>query len=328
MRINHGFLAGGVFLLFVGAVPLAVRAGYLTEAQLNNVGSLWPLVLIGIGIGIVLARTRFAFLGGVVVAATFGLIVGGVLGGGLGGFGLNACGGDGQRTAFAAREAPLTGTSASVELDLNCGDVTVSTAPGDAWRIEGEDRDGSGPNVSADDDSVTIRSRDSDRGPLSAIGDREKWRITLPDAVRLDLDMQLNAGSSTMSLGTASIDRFNLQMNAGSAVLDLGSLSALGDLQLGLNAGSLNLTLPNQSFRGSIHANAGSVNLCAPPGAALRLNTSESIVASYDFEDHGLVKDDSTWQTPGFETAAVRIELDTQANAGSFSLDPEEGCGG
>jgi hypothetical protein len=105
-------------------------------------------------------------------------------------------------------------------------------------------------------------------------------------------------------------------------------MNALGDLNVGLNAGSLDLTLPNRSFSGSIHANAGSVTLCAPPGAALKLNTSESIVASYDFEDHGLVKSGSTWQTPGFETAAVRIELDTQANAGSFSLDPKEGCGG
>ena len=65
----------------------------------------------------------------------------------------------------------------------------------------------------------------------------------------------------------------------------------------------------------------------APPGAALKLHTGESIVASYDYGGHGLVQDGSTWTTPGFDTAAVRIELQTEASAGSFVLDPEDGCG-
>jgi hypothetical protein len=328
VRINRGFLTLGVFLLLVGAVPLALRAGYLTDDQIRNVGSLWPLILIGVGIGILLARTRVAFLGGILVAATSGVIVGGLFSGGIEGFGFNACGPDGQTIPFEAGDGQLGGPSASIEVNLNCGDVTVSTGPGNTWRVEGEDRTGIGPNLNADDDSLSVRSRDDDRGPFGAFGDRDTWRITLPEAVRLDLDMELNAGSSTVNLGSAAVEAVNLDMNAGSAVLDLGSLRELGDLQIGLNAGSLNLTLPNQSFKGSIEANAGSVNLCAPAGAALRLNTSESIVASYDYEDHGLVQSGSTWQTPGFDSAAVRIELDTQANAGSFSLDPEDGCGG
>jgi hypothetical protein len=79
---------------------------------------------------------------------------------------------------------------------------------------------------------------------------------------------------------------------------------------------------------GSIEVNAGSVNLCAPAGVALRFNTEGSNLSSHDFEDQGLVQTGSTWQTPGFEDAAVRIELDTQTNAGSFSLNPEDGCRG
>jgi hypothetical protein len=79
MRINRGFLGWGVFLVLVGAVPLAVRGGYLTEDQIPRIASLWPLILIGIGVGILLARTRFAFAGGMVIAATFGLVVGGWL---------------------------------------------------------------------------------------------------------------------------------------------------------------------------------------------------------------------------------------------------------
>jgi hypothetical protein len=328
MRINRGFLGWGVFLVLVGAVPLAVRAGYITEEQLPNIVSLWPLILIGIGVGILLARTRYGFLGGLVIAATFGLMVGGLLAGGIEGFPTGACGPGGTTTAFSTREGSLTGTSASVDLDLNCGSVTVAVQPGTNWRIEGEDRDGIGPNVNADNDSLRIRSHDEGNGFLDTLNDRETWRVRLPESVLLDLHMRLNAGSSSLDLGAAAIEAFDLDLNAGSVTLNLGSVREIGDLSIGLNAGSLEVTLPNRSLSGSIEANAGSVAMCVPPGVALRLHTNESIVASYDFEDQGLVKQGSAWETPGFDAAPVRIELDTKANAGSFSLNPEDGCSG
>lgn len=327
MHIRRGFLGWGVFLLLVGAVPLAVRAGYLTDDQIRSVGSLWPLILIGIGIGILLARTRFAFVGGLLVAATLGLIVGGLLSGGVTGFASGGCGPGGGTVGFPAAVGPLTATSASVDLNLNCGDMTISTQSGNSWRVEGEDRDGTGPNINADNDSLSVRSRGND-GPLGVLGERDTWRIVLPDAVRLDLDLELNAGSATMDLASASLDRVNIDLNAGSIRVDLGSVREIGNLDVGLNAGSLELTLPNLSVRGVVEANAGSVSLCVPPGSALRLRTGESIVSSYDYDGHGLVKNGSVWETPGFDSAAVRIELDTRANAGSFSLNPEDGCGG
>jgi hypothetical protein len=326
MRINRGFLGWGVFLVLVGAVPLAVRAGYLTEDQIPNVANLWPLILIGIGVGILLSRTQFGFLGGLVVAATFGLMVGGLLAGGVEGFRTGTCGPSSGTTAFPSREGSLTETAASIDIDLNCGGATIDVAPGSAWQIEGEDRNGIGPNVNADNDSLRIRSRDSDF--LDALNDRESWRVVLPESVLLDLNVDLNAGGSRLDLGSAAIEALELDLNAGSATIDLGSVRQLGDLDLGLNAGSIELTLPNLSLSGTIEANAGSVALCTPPGAALRLHTDDSIVASYDYGDQGLIQDGSTWETPGYDTAAVRIELDTRANAGGFSLNPEDGCDG
>ena len=55
-----------------GAVPLLVRSGYLTSDQIGRLWDLWPLIIIGIGVGLILSRTRFDFLGGLIVAATFG----------------------------------------------------------------------------------------------------------------------------------------------------------------------------------------------------------------------------------------------------------------
>ena len=84
MHIRRGYLGWGVFLILAGAVPLAVRAGYLTDDQIGRLWTLWPLILIGIGVGLILSRTRFDFIGGIIVAATLGLMAGGLLSSGVG----------------------------------------------------------------------------------------------------------------------------------------------------------------------------------------------------------------------------------------------------
>ena len=326
MRVNQGFLGWGVLLVVAGAIPLAVRGGLITVEQIGHVASLWPLILIGIGIGILLSRTRLAFLGGLVVAATFGIIVGGVLAGGA--VGVGACGAGGRDvTPFERRDGTFSGSSAAIDLDLNCGELTLTVGAGNGWSVGGDARDGTEPDVAADDESLRVSSREGS-GLFEGLNDRDTWRVTLPEDVDLDITMDLNAGSASLDLGQAAVEVLDLTLNAGSVTLDMGEVSAIGEFGAELNAGSLEVTLPNQTFEGSIEANAGSVSLCAPAGAALRLRTGDSFAAGYDYDDQGLVKNGSTWETPGFEDAPVRIELDTRANAGSFSLNPEDGCSG
>jgi len=324
MRVRRGYLGWGVFLILAGAVPLAVRSGYLTDDQIDRLWNLWPLILVGIGVGLVLRRTRFDFVGGLIVAATFGLMVGGLLSTGVGAVSSGSCGSDAGTTAFPTRDGTISGAG-SVDLQLNCGNVTVAVGSGDAWQVTGQDATGIGPDVTSSDKSLQVKSHDRD-GAFWVFGKRDTWRVTLPDTPTLDIDLQLNAGSATVGLGGATLGGFDLELNAGSATIDLTSAKAIDGIDFGLNASSLGLTLPNLSMTGSIEANAGSVKLCAPPGAGLRLRTGESIIASYDYSGHGLVQNGTTWTTPGFETASVQIDLRTTANAGSFALDPEGGC--
>jgi hypothetical protein len=326
MHIRRGYLGWGVFLILTGAVPLLVRSGYLSQDQVDRLWSLWPLILIGIGIGLILSRTRFDFIGGLIVAATFGLMLGGLLSQGIDTFATGACGSDEGATAFAAKDGSFSGSSAEVDLELDCGTASVAVAGGTAWHLEGTDRDGAGPIVESDGTSLDVRSRDREGGPFFGLGQRDTWRLTLPDGTRLDLDVQLNAGTSTLDLGGASLGTAKLTLNAGSVTVDLTEVREIEGIEFGLNAGSLGLTLPSHSMTGSIEANAGAVRLCAPSSAGLRLHTGDSVIAGYDYGDKGLVQDGSTWTTPGFETAAVQIDLRTEANAGSFTLNPEDGC--
>jgi hypothetical protein len=326
MRVRRGFLGWGVFLILAGAVPLLVRSGLLTSDQVANLWTLWPLILVGIGVGLLLGRTRYGFLGGLIVAATFGLMVGGLLSTGVSTISTGSCGSETSKAAFPARDGSFSGSSAAVTVRLNCGSLEVASAPGTAWRVEGHDRDGTGPQIDADDVSLQVRSQDQTGGPFTFLGQHDDWTVTVPSAPTVDLNLTLNAGSSSADLGGATIGIVDLQLNAGTSTVNLSEVAAIERLEAGLNAGSLGVTLPNKSMTGSIQANAGSVKLCAPDGAGLRLRTGESIIASYDYDGHGLVKDGTTWTTPGYDTAPVQIDLETRANVGTFTLDPAGGC--
>ena len=326
MHIRRGYLSWGVFLILAGAVTLAARSGYLTDDQIGRLWTLWPLILVGVGIGLILSRTRFDFIGGIIVAATLGLMAGGLVSSGIGTLSTGACGQDTGTTAFPTRDGTFPASGGAIDIEADCGNVTIGVAAGDGWRVEGEDADGVGPDIEATEATLRVRPQDDSGAPFWALGKRATWRVTVPTAVRTDVDLQLNAGQATLDLSGALVGTVGLRLNAGAATIDLESAEAVEDIDIQLNAGSLGLTLPHVSTSGTIHANAGAVRLCAPPGVALKLHTGESIVATYDYDDHGLIQDDSTWTTPGFDTAPQKIELRTEANAGSFVLDPEDGC--
>jgi Domain of unknown function (DUF5668) len=77
MRIRRGLLFWGLFLIPVGALTLLVRGGYLDGEAVRDAWRLWPLVLVGIGLAILLGLTRGAAVGTAISGIVLGLIVGG-----------------------------------------------------------------------------------------------------------------------------------------------------------------------------------------------------------------------------------------------------------
>ena len=309
MRINQGFLGWGVFLILVGAIPLAVNAGVIPAERVDDWWSYWPLILVGIGIGIVLSRTAFNWLGGLVVAATFGLMVGSLAATGIGGIPFTGCGSDGEAgTAFPSRSGQFAGQLRSI------------------WTLAGSDDTGEGPLIESGDTSLRIESRE--RAGLGFAAAQDIWRLTLPTSVPLDIDLGLNAGSGDADMTGAALGGVRVDMNAGDIRLDLGGATAITGLDVGVNAGAIGITLPAMSVTGAIEANAGAVEICVPAAVGLRLRTTENLTASYDYDGYGLVRQGDTWTSPGYDTAAVRIDLATHGNAASFSLNPEGGCDG
>ncbi len=329
MHVNRGLMGWGVFFIVLGAVPLAVRAGYLDQAQVARAWELWPLILVGIGLGLILRRTKAAAVGGLVVAVTFGLMGGALLAGGMplaGGFSACGFGTSGSGSPFPD-QAGTFGLDARVDLELNCGELAVASADGTSWTVTGTADGGRPPEVQASGDRLRLRSPSRDGFNPGIRGSH--WDVTLPRQVSLALGISVNAGSGQIDLAGMRVPELTVSVNAGDATVDASELVETGSLNASVNAGSMGLSLPvpATTLRASLSVNAGSMDVCVPDGVGLRINAGRETLGSDNFGDRGLVRAGDTWTRTGFAEATQRIELDTDANLGSITLNPEDGCG-
>ncbi len=329
MRVNRGLLGWGVFFVIVGAVPLAVESGTLDESVVLRAWQLWPLILIGIGLGLMLQRTKAAVVGNLVVAVTAGLMAGGALSAGINGFdgfgGFSACNvGVGDRTPFAEQRASFEGDVAYT-VDLDCGEVSIGTAPGADWVLAGSSADGQPPDLTARANGLEVKSPERVNWSFGT-GAGVEWLMTLPQDPATRLDLQVNAGSATADLDGLRLSRLDARVNAGSASLDLSGAVALDRMSASVNAGSLSVSFPAVNLTADLSANAGSLEICVPDGVDLRIRLEDNALGSNNFAAAGLVERNGTWESAGPGAGSATIALTTSANLGSIDLNPEDGC--
>jgi hypothetical protein len=317
MRVNRGRLNWGVFLVVLGAVPLAYNQGLVSNSALSEAWRLWPVVLVGLGLGLVLSRTPASFVGGLVVAACLGLVLGSLFAVGpqLG------CGSGGTFTNSVTRDGTFDG-SASVELKLQCGSATVTTSPDASWHVTTSNTGGAQAQVDWSSNQLSVASNHDSPWPNR---DTEDWQIRLPGQTPIALSVSIGAGDARFNLAGAKLTSATFALNAGSAHVDLTG-GTLATLTVSTNVGSTWLTLDGQSdVTGSVSTNLGETKLCAPADLGLQIRASDSL-ASDNFDSAGLLRVGDVWQTPGYETSTHKADLTTTTSLGSLAINPAGGC--
>ena len=342
MTVRRGFLYTGVFLIATGGVVLLAQAGAIDTEAVIRALSLWPLAVIAIGVGLILRRTRARVPGGVVAAATPGLMLGMMIvavpdmpdfeawSGWSGWSGWSAPCGDASREATVTERQGTFGTAASVDLSLACGELVVTTGPGSSWQLDASNGQGDGAIVSDAADRLSIHSADR-HGSFGSFGsfdslnslDRgDDWRLTLPTGTLLDIGTEVSAGEARLDLAGARIGSLGLVLNAGKARLDAAEAS-LERLHVEVNAGAATVLLPAGDFGGDLAVNAGSLEVCTPAGVGLRVRGGSALGAvTYN----GLVRVGDAWESPDFNTVDFHADVTVSANVGSIVINPEGGC--
>jgi len=327
MSVDRRLANLGIFLLIVGAIPLAVSQGWVARETVSRAWELWPLLLIGTGIGLILRRTPLHFAGGLLVAATFGTMLGGLLAGGLS-LGVLGCG-----NAAAATDPPVLddhGTFGSgttrVVLHATCASLSVVPAAGAAWGVTVTGQADARPTLEQAADLLQVRSPDHTAVVPFTDGRRSRWTVTLGSDVAYALDINLNAGEANIDLAGLRIDTLTAQGNAiGNSRLLLHD-ATVRRLDVQINAGDLRIGLPAAAdLTGRIKANAASVTLCADAGTGLRLRNTSTVTGD-NFASAGLVRSGATWESPGIGSAAHVVDLALDGAAANFTLNPSEEC--
>jgi hypothetical protein len=315
MPARRGPLFWGLFLLLLGGIPLLVRAGVLDGALFADAWRLWPLILVGVGLAILLGR-RSSVTITFILALAFGVVAGGALAAGKIPF---VYVGDCVSTRAPMERVTQGGTleaPASIELDLDCGELAVTTTATSTWSLDA-DHLGAPPTVAATGSSLSVAA------PEQAGAHRQEWSLALPADSTRTLGVVANAATATFDLRDTALDRFRAELNAGDLRLD-ASQARIGRLELTMNAGRARVSLAAGSTVGSLSVNAGAIDLCVRADAALVLRVPDQLTFSHNLERRGLAHDGDIWRRAGASGDAV--DLSVSGNAASFTLDPDGGC--
>ncbi len=326
MHIDRRLLGWGLFFILVGAIPLATRAGYLDPELVGRWPTLWPLLLIGWGVGLLLRGTPVDWIGGGIAAIVFGIMGGGLLAAGFAGAPISTgCGGQAPGTAFATQSGAF-GSEGRLNVELSCGSLTMRPATGTSWSVSGTESEGRAPEIDVDDNGAEVAIEAADRGSFFGGAERTDWTVEVPTGAQVALGVTINAGQGSIELDGANLGSANLTVNAGSARVLLGGATNLGNVNGTVNAGSTVLELPGGGRSANLSLNAGSLTVCLPPGSPMRVAWAGAL-GSNDLSGAGLTEvDANTWETPGLNTASPFLDLRVSANAGSFRLDIDGTC--
>ncbi len=318
MRVRRGLLFWGLFLIPLGGVSLLVRAGVLDGERLGDAWRLWPLVLIGVGVAIVLGRSRLAVAGTAVVALVLGSLGGAALAGGnlwIGALG-DCAGGSRAADEHLLRDGTFD-PGAAVRLDLRCGSLSLATTAAPGWRLDAAHR-GSAPLVDSSASRLDVRV------PSGGGDRRNDWTISLPSDAVASIELTANAATSTLDLSGARLGNLEAHVNAGDLRI-AGGGAAIDAIDLSVNAGRIRLDAGSAALRGDVSLNAGAFDLCVPDGVGLQLDVTDQLTFAHNLADRGLVRSGSTWTRAATNLGQV-VSLSIQGSAASFNLNPAGGC--
>ena len=317
MRVAKGRLNWGVFFIVLGAIPLAYHQGVVSQSQIADSWRLWPLVIVGIGVGFLLSRTPAYFVGGLVVAGTLGLIFGSLfaIGPNIG------CGGTGGNATSATRSGTFDGSS-TVELNLQCGTATITTSTDGQWHVDASNNTGASADVQSTSTSLRVDAGITGGNWLRHGSDT--WRVALPSTAAIDLRAKMDFGQADYNLEGANLNSATFTMNLGSLKLDLNG-AQVSNLALQTNLGSAAVELGESDVSGDLKTSLGSLKLCAPADLGLQIKSNGSL-SSESFSGMDMHLSNGVWQTSNYQTAAHKATFTVATSLGSLELHPAGGC--
>ncbi len=275
-----------MLLIGVGAFWLLINLGLISTANLGLLLSLWPVLLIALGLDILFGR-RFPLIGALIGLGTVALAMALVMWG-------SRLGLDRWVPGWGTVAAPRTetfsepvgpATSARLRLELASGQTTV-TALGDSSDLIHATLTHTGridfTATGTTEKSVRLRQVAQYFGPHFWITFQpEPWDIGLTSRVPLDLNLTGGSGSADLNLSQLQLTALTVDGGSGEVTLKLPAGSQRYPAHLQGGSGELSLNIPAEARVDlDLRAASGHAALVIGQGAevALRLNSGSGLV--------------------------------------------------
>ncbi len=302
-------LRNGVILISVGVVLLLNTTGHLPWMVWSRILSLWPMVLVAIGIELLFKRTHLSFLAIISPLLFLATILGPAL---IFKPDFSKIHKTGEAYLWS-QDMDSTLTKVTADLELNAVDLRLSSGTDRLVSAELDYCDN--PPLATyryinSDSSAIIKIKDTERSrnhgwsfsqPWFGWDKCEKnWDIKLTDRIPISFKVDANAVKADFDLSDLKVEEFNLNVNASKVSIRIGD------------------AVDQVSCR--IDANAAKLTFSFPENMALRI-IDHSKMSSTNFSHISLKEFRDGFETPDFENSPRHLVLYLDGSAIKLTVD-------
>jgi len=288
-------IRNGVILISLGIVFLLNNLGYVPWAVWFRIFSLWPVILIAIGIEMIFRKTPLSFLTILSPLLFMAAILGPTYFQSVELTGVYRA----SETYRYAEDLDTSVVKVTAIVQLRAGNLEISS--GTEGLISAKlDYQKRKPITTCEysgfDSSATIEIRDRERGwkgwSWRAWGTKD-WEIKLTHRIPINLRIYTKATDGELDFSDLRVKNLNLETKAGNFDIKLGDLV--------------------DQMNGTIESDASRLHLLIPEEVGLKIE-NHSRLTSTSFSDLSILKFDNIYQTSNFEQAPRKVTLSLEGS--------------
>lgn len=326
-----------ILLIVVGVIWLLAEADIITGENLSVLFRMWPILLIGIGLELLVGR-RSRALSTLIILGTVAILIGLMLVGPSLGLAAHA---EVTRETFTQ---PLEGAeSAQISVGVGVGELNVRALDDSNNLFDADIRYLGNVHYQAQgsDGNVSV-SLENDTEGINWFGfidifnwfDDEsdvRWDIGISPSVPVDLSLSTGTGGADLDLSSLQLSGLNVNSGTGGITLTMPAVEGETYRALvSLGTGGATINLENGIATNlRVNSGTGGVTIDVPDDAPIRLEANSgtggiSVISSLERmsggDDGNFVGDSGVWQSTSYTEASENERIDIRFDGGTGGL--------
>lgn len=300
---RRGGIFGPLLLISAGVLFLLNNLGIVDWNIWLSLLSLWPVILIGIGLDLLIGRR--SMLGSLVVAVVvLALLFGGAW------YLVQDSRPSGATETHTISQSLAGVSQAEVTIRAGAGGFRLGPLAEDGQLIAG---------------TVQLRPNQNLEESFETSGDKATYRLGIIGS-NIILAPTLGRNNSEqwdLDLSQEAVIDLNVTAGAGDAAVDLTRLD-LSHLAFHMGVGDATVVMPEQGqFQAKVDGGAGKLVIRIPPEMAARIQADSGIGSMQVDGEFQHVGD--FWVTPGYENAENRVDIEVDIGLGTIVIESYSG---